>query len=58
MWIPTVEQSSLLTPIRGEGKRCIVRADDKLTAFVELESAIRKQSKEHLIDRFAGIDET
>jgi hypothetical protein len=25
---------------RGDGKRFIVRADDKLTAFVELESAI------------------
>ena len=25
---------------RGEGKRFIVRADEKLTAFVELESAI------------------
>ena len=26
---------------RGEGQRFIVRADEKLTAFVELESAIR-----------------
>jgi hypothetical protein len=26
---------------RGDGKRYIVRADEKLTAFVELESAIR-----------------
>jgi len=26
---------------RGDGKRFIVRADEKLTAFVELESAIR-----------------
>jgi hypothetical protein len=26
---------------RGDGKRFVVRADDKLTAFVELESAIR-----------------
>jgi hypothetical protein len=26
---------------RGEGKRFVVRADEKLTAFVELESAIR-----------------
>jgi hypothetical protein len=25
---------------RGDGKRFIVRADEKLTAFVELESAI------------------
>ena len=26
---------------RGDGKRYVVRADEKLTAFVELESAIR-----------------
>jgi hypothetical protein len=26
---------------RGDGKRFIVRADEKLTAFVKLESAIR-----------------
>jgi hypothetical protein len=26
---------------RGDGKRCVVRADEKLTAFVELESVIR-----------------
>jgi hypothetical protein len=26
---------------RGEGKRFVVRADEKLTAFMELEAAIR-----------------
>jgi hypothetical protein len=26
---------------RGDGKRFVVRADEKLTAFVELESVIR-----------------
>jgi hypothetical protein len=26
---------------RGDGKRFVVRADEKLTAFIELESAIR-----------------
>jgi len=26
---------------RGDGQRFIVRADEKLTAFIELESAIR-----------------
>jgi hypothetical protein len=25
---------------RGDGKRCIARADEKLTAFLELEAAI------------------
>ena len=29
---------------RGDGKRFVVHADDKLTAFLELESAIRCQS--------------
>ena len=27
----------------GDGKRYVVRADEKLTAFVELESAIQRQ---------------
>ena len=31
---------------RGDGKRFVVRADDKLTAFLELESAIRPTSAE------------
>jgi len=26
---------------RGEGKRFVVRADEKLTAFLELEAAVR-----------------
>jgi hypothetical protein len=26
---------------RGDGKRLVVRADEKLTAFLELEAAIR-----------------
>jgi hypothetical protein len=30
---------------RGDGKRFVVRADEKLTAFVELESAISKASE-------------
>jgi len=31
----------LLTRIADNGKRFVVRADEKLTAFVELEAAIR-----------------
>jgi hypothetical protein len=31
--------------ITGDGKRFVVRADEKLTTFLELESAIRRQSK-------------
>jgi hypothetical protein len=34
------KQSSLLTRIGDDGKRFVVRADEKLTAFVELEAAI------------------
>jgi len=30
---------------RGDGKRFVVRADEKLTAFIELESAIRAVSR-------------
>jgi hypothetical protein len=29
---------------RGDGKRLVVRADEKLTAFVELEAAVRCQN--------------
>jgi hypothetical protein len=38
--IPTPKQSSLLTLI-ATTEHVVVRADEKLTAFVELESAIR-----------------
>ena len=38
--IPTGEQSGLRDAHRDDGKRFVVRADEKLTAFVELESAI------------------
>ena len=39
--IPTGERSGLLTRIADDGKRFVVRADEKLTAFVELETTIR-----------------
>jgi len=32
---------------RGDGKRFVVRADEKLTAFLELETAIRAGSEAH-----------
>ena len=32
---------------RDDGKRFVVRADEKLTAFVELESAIRRTKGHH-----------
>ena len=37
--IPTGEQSGLQTYNRDDGKRFVVRADDKLRTFLELESA-------------------
>ena len=40
-WIPTGEQFGLQTHIAATEKRFVVHADEKLTAFVELESAIR-----------------
>jgi hypothetical protein len=43
--IPRGEQSGLLTH-RDDGKRFVVRADEKLTAFLELEAAIRPPSVE------------
>lgn len=39
--IPKAERSGLLTRNR-DGKRFVVCADEKLTAFVELEAAIRE----------------
>jgi hypothetical protein len=39
-WILRAEQSGVQTANRGDGKRFIVRADEKLTAFLELERAV------------------
>jgi hypothetical protein len=39
--IPTGGRSGLRTHIAAMEKRFVVRADENLTAFVELESAIR-----------------
>jgi hypothetical protein len=43
-WIPTGERSGLQTRHQDERKRFVVRSDEKLTAFLELESAIRKDN--------------
>jgi len=43
-WILAGERSSFADAHRGDGKRFVVRADEKLTVFVELESAIRAAS--------------
>jgi hypothetical protein len=42
--IPTGEQSGLQTRIATTGKHFVVHADEKLTAFVELESGIVSQN--------------
>jgi hypothetical protein len=40
---------------RDDGKRLAARADEKLTAFVELESMIRR-FLDHLLEQHAQID--
>ena len=40
LWIAKGEQSGLRMQHRDDGKRFVVRADEKLTAFVELEAAV------------------
>jgi hypothetical protein len=39
--IPTGEQSGIADAHRDNGKRFVVHADEKLTVFAELESAVR-----------------
>jgi hypothetical protein len=39
-WILAGEKIFIADAHRGDGKRCVVHANEKLTAFVELESAI------------------
>jgi len=46
--IPTGEQSSLLDAHRGDRKRFVVHAEERLTAFVELEAAIRVSEPIHI----------
>jgi len=55
-WILTGEQSSSLTRNRGDGKRFIVRVDEKLSAFLELEAAIRGRG--FCIDKLADFFQT
>jgi hypothetical protein len=42
--IPTGERSGLADAHRDNGQRFVVRADEKLTAFLELEAATRSKS--------------
>jgi hypothetical protein len=48
-WVPAVDSEERTIWIadahRDDGKRFVVRADEKLTAFLELESAIRTRGK-------------
>jgi hypothetical protein len=41
---------------RGDGKRFVVHADEKLTAFLELESAIFKYVSERGVDHIETMD--
>jgi hypothetical protein len=38
-------ETSVADAHRGDGKRFVVRADEKLTAFMELEAAIRGSTR-------------
>jgi hypothetical protein len=40
-WIPNARTIWIVDAHRGDGKRFIVHADEKLTAFLKLESATR-----------------
>jgi hypothetical protein len=54
-WVATVDSEGRTIWIadahRGDGKRFVARADEKLTAFVELESAVRTCGKFVLTSR-------
>jgi hypothetical protein len=45
--IPTGERFGLLTRIATKGKRFVVRADEKLTAFMELEAVVKTPLGRH-----------
>jgi hypothetical protein len=51
--IPTGERSGLQAH-RDDGKRFVVHADEKLTAFLELQSATRRASVEFSLFRNAS----
>jgi len=42
LWIPTGERSVVVDANRGHGQRFVVHADEKLTAFLELEKVSRE----------------
>jgi len=44
-WIVKVKTIWIADVRCGDGKRCVVRADEKLTAFLELEAAIQARPK-------------
>jgi hypothetical protein len=49
------EQSGLLTAHRDDGKRFVVRADEKMTAFLELERVTRKLLRFPNAEKFGTI---
>jgi hypothetical protein len=49
-WVSAVDSEWIADLHRGDGKRFIVRTDEKLTAFVELESAIRGATNHRELD--------
>jgi hypothetical protein len=47
------QRSGVPRPHRGDAKRFVARADEKLTAFIELESAVRNQQSVVFMRLFA-----
>ena len=54
-WVSAVDSNGRTIWIadahRDNGKRFVVRADERLTAFVELESAFQRPKAEHRVAR-------
>jgi len=61
-WVSAVDSNGRTIWIAGahsdDGKRFVVRADEKLTAFVELESAIRKNCLDTIGRRLTQPEKT
>jgi hypothetical protein len=55
-WIVTARTIWITDADRGDGKRFVVRADEILTAFVELELAIRVANSKRRVNLVPGPD--
>jgi hypothetical protein len=48
-FVPVTTAPRIADAHRGDGKRFVVRADEKLTAFLELESAINRLPQDEIL---------